>query len=259
MYKDKRILAIIPARGGSKGVPRKNIKLLAGKPLIYYTIEFAKKSKYVNRIIVSTDDENIKKVALKYGVEVIDRPKELASDTALTKEVVKHVIKQKPDFDVVVLLQPTSPLRKTETIDLAIKQFIDNYEDYDSLMPIRRFQLKTGKVFGGYYVPEKGERRSQDLEEKYYECGTIFVYKTYLIKKDNIYGKRIFPFIVKDGIEAIDIDTLEDFKIAETLIQNKASVNPMKMQTNETITIEGRKIRGNKHKSFKKVISSHSK
>lgn len=216
----QKIIALIPARGDSKGIPRKNVKLLADKPLITYTIEAAKKSRFLDRIIVSTEDSEIKEISMKCGAEVIKRPAELATDTTKTQDVVKHAFEFiKGEAEFVVLLQPTSPFRTTETIDSAIKQFIDKKEKYDSLISVKKLRLKTGTTINGQYIQNnKGEVRRQDLDDQYYECGTIFIYKADLLKQTNIYGKTIMPFIIESSIEAIDIETIEDFKIAEALM-----------------------------------------
>ena len=221
MIKNKKIIAIIPARGGSKGVPKKNIKLFHGKPLIFWTIKAAKESKYIDDIIVSTDSREIAKISERYKVKVIKRPKELAKDDSPVIDAINHslcFLEEKEDkfFPIVILLQPTSPLRKSKTIDLAIRSFFKNVEKYDSLVPIHPIEGKTGKINKGYYIPDYilGISR-QKLEKTYQECGTVFVFKTNLIKKGKMFGKRIFPFIVKDFKEAIDIDSIGDFKQAE--------------------------------------------
>src|SRR3989344_1132419 len=124
--KKKKILAIIPARGGSKGIPGKNIKLLAGKPLIAHSIEAARNSRFINRVIVSTDDEHIANAARKYGAEIIMRPKELAEDKTPMDPVLQHAVEflEKENYipEAVMLLQPTSPLRTTEHINEAIEK-----------------------------------------------------------------------------------------------------------------------------------------
>jgi len=121
----KVILAIIPARGGSKRLPKKNVRILRGKPLIFYTIDTANKSKYLDRVIVSTDDKKIAEISAKYGAEVIERPKKLARDDSPIIDAIFHVL-NKIEADIVVLLQPTSPLRTAKDIDEAINLFIDN-------------------------------------------------------------------------------------------------------------------------------------
>ena len=124
------ILGITPARGGSKGLPGKNIKTIAAKPLIAWTIDAAKKSRLLDRYIVSTEDKEIAEISRKFAAEVLERPFELATDEALTLSVLQHAIKQIP-CDIIVLLQATSPIRKPGLIDECIKEFIDN--KYDSL------------------------------------------------------------------------------------------------------------------------------
>ena len=124
------ILGITPARGGSKGIPRKNIKVLSGKPLIAWTIEAAKESKKIDRYVVSTEDEEIAEISRKCGADVIARPQELATDETTTISVIQHAIEQIP-CDVVVLLQATSPIRRPRLIDECVREFKDN--DYDSL------------------------------------------------------------------------------------------------------------------------------
>ena len=134
MYNGKTFLGIIPARGGSKGIPQKNIRVVNGKPLIQYTIEEAKNSKYLDRVIISTDDQDIEKVSVSVGGEVpFLRPKEFATDEAKTIDVLIHAVtelrKQGFSYDYLVLLQPTQPLRKSWHIDNAIKKIVDNNEE----------------------------------------------------------------------------------------------------------------------------------
>jgi CMP-N,N'-diacetyllegionaminic acid synthase len=138
IIKNKKIIAIIPARGGSKGLPGKNIKRLAGKPLIAWTIEQAKKSGWIDKLIVDTDDEKIAEIARKYGAEVpFLRPKELAQDKSSIYDVIFHALdwfkKIGLDFDSVALLEPTSPLRKDDDIDNAVRLFLKNYKRWGDL------------------------------------------------------------------------------------------------------------------------------
>ena len=158
------ILAIIPARGGSKGIPRKNIKLLAGKPLIAYSIEAAIKSEFVNRVIVSTDDDEIEQISIKYGAEVIIRPKKLAEDDSPTIDGIIHALNilEKTGYlpDIVVLLQPTSPLRTQDDVDNAIIYYLKNKDKYDSLISICEFDHSpywSLKVDNGNLKPNFGE------------------------------------------------------------------------------------------------------
>ena len=124
------ILGITPARGGSKGIPRKNIKMIAGKPLLAWTIEAAKKSKFIDKYVVSTEDKEIAKVAQRFGAEVLYRPAELATDEVSTESVLKHTVNSFK-CDTLVLLQPTSPVRRSGLIDECVKEFTDG--GYDSL------------------------------------------------------------------------------------------------------------------------------
>jgi CMP-N-acetylneuraminic acid synthetase len=223
MYKEFRIISIIPARGGSKRIPLKNIKPLLGKPLIEYTIKQAKDSKYIDDIYVSSDNESILEISRKLKVSALKRPDSLSTDFATMTDVLKHLNKalKFKAKDIIVLLQPSSPLRKTETIDAAIKEFIDNYNKFDSLVPLVPIKEKVGTLKGHRYMPLRKEIdiRSQDIKNLFAECGTVFIYKPQNMVKDNIYGKRIYPFIIHDSNDAIDIDTVEQFNTVERILQ----------------------------------------
>lgn len=223
------ILAIIPARGGSKGVPRKNIKPLAGKPLIAYSIEQAKRSKYVSRVVVSTEDEEILRVSLKWGAEVIKRPQELAKDDTPTIEVILHVLsvlKEKESYvpDVVVLLQPTSPLRTSEDIDNAIELFL-NCQECLSLVSVTEFDhppVWALKIENNYLSPmfdkEYLNMRRQELPKAYKPNGAIFIATPDTIYKyRTFYTPRTMAYIMPSE-RSIDIDTEFDFLLAEFLI-----------------------------------------
>jgi len=177
MYKNKKIIAIIPARGNSERIPKKNLKILGGKPLIVHTFEQAKSSKFIDDIYVSTEDQDIKNISLSHNIKVINRPVELAAHTSKMHPVIQHAISTLEETpDIIVLLQPTSPFRKTLTIDKAITSFLDADEEYDSLMPLIKLKLKKGKINSGDYIPVlKEDVRSQDLEHEYAECGTICI------------------------------------------------------------------------------------
>ena len=203
------ILGITPARGGSKGIPRKNIKIIAGKPLVAWTIDVAKKSKLLDRYIVSTEDKKVAEIARKYGAEIIYRPPELATDEASTASVLQHAIGQ-INCDIIVLLQPTSPIRRPGLIDECIKEFIDNR--YDS--------LATGFMCK-YAEYGKNELRRQDVRGFFYDDGNIYVMRTDFIRKGDRYGKKIGRKIVSRQ-ENIEIDDDFDFWIAEKILaENK--------------------------------------
>ncbi|MBI2108802.1 MAG: acylneuraminate cytidylyltransferase family protein [Parcubacteria group bacterium] len=219
------ILAIIPARGGSKGIPGKNIKLLAGKPLIAYSIEAAKNSRFVNRVVVSTDYKDIAEVAEKYGAEVIMRPKELAEDKTPMDPVLKHVVEFLENEegytpDAVVLLQPTSPLRTAKHLDEAIEKFLEG--DFDTIISVEvnknpRHEIREGK----YLVPSFKKIENRDKREpSYIENGAIYISKTDLIKNGKIRGERIGHHEM-DRYSSIDIDEPIDFEIVERLLGNR--------------------------------------
>lgn len=200
------ILGLIPARGGSKGIPRKNVKLIAGKPLIAWTIEAAKGSKLLDKLVVSTEDPEIADVAKKYGAEVLSRPAELSSDEADTLDVMRHAVKSIP-CDTLVLLQPTSPVRKAGLIDECIKEFIDN--NFDS--------LATGFICK-YTEYGKNDLRRQDIQGFFHDDGNVYVIKAGEIKKGNRYGKKIGSKILSRQ-ENVEIDDEFDFWLAEKILK----------------------------------------
>ncbi|WP_044736780.1 cytidylyltransferase domain-containing protein [Geobacillus kaustophilus] len=187
MYKGKTFLAIIPARGGSKGIPRKNITIINGKPLIQYTIDEAKNSKYLDRIIVSTDDKEIAEVAEKCGAEVpFLRPKELATDNAKTIDALIHAVKELEKrgskYDYVVLLQPTQPLRRSWHIDEAIQKIVEtNEESLVSVSEVKEHPIlmrtigEDGKVKNLMGISSTVRR--QDFPTFYKVNGAIYINK----------------------------------------------------------------------------------
>lgn len=202
------ILGITPARGGSRCLPRKNIKLIAGKPLLAWTIEAAEKSRMLDKYIVSTEDKEIAKASEKFGAEFIFRPPELASDEASTLSVLQHAIKHVP-CETVVLMQATSPVRSPVLIDECIREFIDN--GYDS--------LATGFICK-YVEYGRNEHRRQDIAGFFYDDGNIYVIKADLIKKGDRYGTKIGRKIISRW-ENIDIDDKFDFWLAEKILKEK--------------------------------------
>jgi CMP-N-acetylneuraminic acid synthetase len=199
------ILGITPARGGSKGIPGKNIKDISGKPLVAWTIEAAKESKMIDRYVVSTEDEEIAQIVRGNSVEVLSRPSELATEEATTISVIQHAIEQIP-CDIVVLLQVTSPIRKTGLIDECIKEFKDN--DYDS--------LATGFICD-YIEYGKNELRRQDIQGFFYDDGSVYVIKAEIIKKGDRYGKKIGRKIISRW-ENQEIDDEFDFWLVKRIL-----------------------------------------
>jgi len=234
--KNKKIIAIIPARGGSKGIPKKNIKIIAGKPLIAYTIEPALKSKYLERVIVSTDSQEITEVAKKYGVEVpFLRPKELARDDSPVIDALFHALswfeKRGECFDVVVLLEPTSPLRKDDDIDNAIKLFLKNYDKTDSLIGIGEIHSDTQHPYGvikkieaGYvkpFIKHKEPYQRQQLKKAYSVYGGIYISKVDTLKKyKTFYQKRTTPYFIERW-QNYEIDDIYDFICVEAILKER--------------------------------------
>ena len=225
------ILAIIPARGNSKGLRKKNIKKLAGKPLIYYTIKEAKKSKFITKLVVSTENLEISKIAKKYEVEVIPRPKYLARDHTPSLVVFRQVVDylHNVDFnpDVIVILQPTSPLRKVIDIDSSIKKFLKNKPK--TIVGISEFEHPPSwifKIVNGKLKPiikSPKIHRRQESFKLYSPNGAIYVFDSNdLMKKDFEYGENDLPYVMPTE-RSIDIDSKLDFKLAEFLLKQKSS------------------------------------
>lgn len=227
---NEKVLAIIPARGGSKGIPRKNIKKLNGKPLIAYTIDEAKKSKYIHRVIVSTEDKEIAEISRKFGAEVpYLRPLQLSQDDSPTIDCVIHMInwlKEKENYtpDYVCLLQCTSPLRTFENIDGAINKAISLGMDgvvsicEAEVNPYWTNVMDDDKL---KYFIEEGEKitRRQDLPKVYRINGAIYLIKTnILLDKKTFETDNITGYIMSNE-SSMDIDTEIDFKVAELLMK----------------------------------------
>ena len=235
MIDQKSVLAVIPARGGSKGLPKKNILKLADKPLISWSINVAKESKYIDKCIVSTDNKEIKNISEDYGCEVpFIRPLELASDKATTIDTVIHAIeyyrKKNIYYDYFILLEPTSPLREVHDIDDALIN-LHNKRDYaDSIVGVSKIEA-THPIFDlriddkGLISPYIGEKfrtiRRQDIEPLYFLEGTIYISKIEnLLKEKTFYHDRTLSHIVPRWKSA-EIDDLSDMLYVESLIKNK--------------------------------------
>tara|TARA_A100001011_G_C14159785_1_gene777732 strand:+ start:33 stop:728 length:696 start_codon:yes stop_codon:yes gene_type:complete len=214
-------LAIIPARSGSERLPDKNKLNLCGKPLISWTIEAAKRSKYVNKIAVSSDDSEILKIAKESSVEIISRPDELASNTATSIDVIKHSLEILDGYEYVILLQPTSPLRNYRHIDESIK-FLKQ-KNADAIIsvcetnhnPLWSNTLDRNLSMSNFIENEQSNKRSQDLEKFYRLNGAIYICKTKNLLEENTFfiKKNIFAFLM-DKKSSIDIDDKLDFEIA---------------------------------------------
>jgi CMP-N-acetylneuraminic acid synthetase/spore coat polysaccharide biosynthesis predicted glycosyltransferase SpsG len=221
-----KTLVIIPARGGSKGIPRKNIRYLNGKPLIAYSIETAKQSKYVDKIIVSTDDNEIATIAEKYGAEIILRPEHLASDEVPLDPVIYDVVEKLENqgifFDYIVTIQPTSPLLKTKTLDKVIETLVNG--DYDTVLTAVDDRHLAWTKENEVFIPKYKERKNrQYLPPEYRETGAILASKRSVITQDNRIGQRVTLYEV-DKYESVDIDSPMDWWIAEKILKRKKVV-----------------------------------
>lgn len=229
-----KILHIIPARGGSKGIPRKNIKLLNGKPLIAYSIEAALRSGVLDRIVVSTEDAEIAEVAKKFGAEVIERPKELAEDHVVLDPVIKHILEtlEKQDCvpDFISLTQPTSPLLNAETIRQCVHKAVN--QDFDSC--ITAFLPETYEWKWRSASNQSGEASAfepevpvtqrvvrQALPKIYHENGAFYITRTAMFKKTgHRWGGKLT--IIKMGeLESTQIDNEFQFRLVEQILKQK--------------------------------------
>jgi len=222
--KNKKILAIIPARGGSKRLPNKNILPLHQKPLISWTIEEAKKSKYISKIIISTDDERVKQIAEDYSIEYISRSKILSSDEATTVDVVVDVInKQVETYDYILLLQPTSPLRNVQDINNACELLnIKNASSIISMCevdhPVQWNTTINEKQCIDNFIININTKRSQELETHYRLNGAIYLIKTdeFLSQKSFFSNEKNYAYIMTKE-NSIDIDDKFDFQLANNI------------------------------------------
>lgn len=225
---NKTFLAIIPARGGSKRLPRKNLLDLCGKPLIAWSIEAALKSKYITKVIVSSDDEEILNIAKEYKADFIKRPDELASDTATTFDALKHTLENVGKYDYVVLLQPTSPLRSEKHINEAIELLEE--KSADAIISVCEMEhsplwsniLDENLDMSNFLRDEVLNKRSQDLPKYYRLNGAIYICKTekLLENKGFFIKENIFSYIMKKE-DSVDIDEEIDFIIAKEIKEMK--------------------------------------
>ncbi len=232
MISDKKILAIIPARGGSKGIPRKNIIDVAGKPLIAWTIEAAKKSKYIDRLVLSSEDDEIIRIAIQWGCEVpLKRPDFLAEDDTPGIDPVLHMLSVLPEFDYIVLLQPTSPLRRTEDIDGCIEQCITKRAN--CCVSVTE---PDKSPFWMYYINSEGVLepvvssdnevavRRQDLPVIYALNGAVYVARCeWLLTNKSFLTKETIAYPMSKE-HSIDIDSWRDLQLAKLILEESIKV-----------------------------------
>ena len=215
-----KTIVVIPARGGSKRLLKKNLKLLGGIPLIAHSILYAQANKEnIDAVFVSTDDEKIKSIALEYGAKVIDRPKEISGDFEPTVSAIKHVLETNIEsIENIITLQSTNPLRPKNLLKEALEIYKNG--NHDSLFTISRNYKKLGHIKNNKFIPFNYEigQRSQDINKLFFENGLLYISKRKLILENTIFNKNAYPFLVENNSSYIDIDTQEDFSYAEYLI-----------------------------------------
>ena len=225
-----KIVAIIPARGGSKGVKRKNIKSLAGKPLIQYAIDAARASRYKMDLVVTTDDKEIAAIAKSFNVEVLWRAQHLADDKALMPPVVKDVLNQlitkNREYDVILLLQPTSPFRNGFHIDAAMKILESGETDsvisvtaVDDAHPARMYHIEHDRLQA--FLPAHEKNNRQNLPSLYLRNGLIYALRTDLFLRELTFFIPNSTPIIVDRTTAVNIDDHFDFELAEFLMSRK--------------------------------------
>ncbi|MBQ4313222.1 MAG: N-acylneuraminate cytidylyltransferase [Clostridia bacterium] len=221
------ILAVIPARGGSKGIPRKNVRLMNGKPLICYSIENALSCKAITDVVVTTDDDEISGTALLYGAEVIERDGELAGDAVTLDPViydatVKMEERHGKAYDIVITLQPTSPLLTPDTLNRAVEDFIANDRD-TVISTVNKPHLAWSRNESGYYPLYEKRLNRQQLPPNYLETGAFFITRRLFVTPSSRMGRTISVFEVPE-IEATDIDSASDWVICENILRRKKIV-----------------------------------
>jgi CMP-N,N'-diacetyllegionaminic acid synthase len=222
---DKKFKVIIPARGGSKGVPRKNMRILNGQPLIAYPIQAAQKSKYVSAIYVSTDNQEIADTAKRYGATIIDRPAQYATDAALDIHVMRHAVEHLNDYDDIIHLRATTPMIHSHIIDEAVEYFVDNPEctglrsAHEAPETAYKSFKKSGEYWEGLFNSEyEGDYYNwprQELPKTYQPNGCIDIIRPNHFMRDMaLHGNKILAFVTPFAHE---VDTIDDFKIMEAI------------------------------------------
>jgi len=219
--KIKKTIALLPARGGSKRIPNKNIKDFDGIPLIVHSINYARlHSDIIDDIYVSTDNQEIKDIAIKNGAKVIDRPKNISGDFEPMITTIQHLLTVVDGVETIILLQPTNPLRPKALLKKAYNTFMKS--GCDSLITVSKTDKKLGKIIDDKYVPYtyKMGQRSQDIEPLYFENGLLYIILSSLVLENKILGNNNTPLVVDHPYASVDIDIEEDFNFAEYIIKN---------------------------------------
>jgi len=226
MIRGKRFLAVVPARGGSKGIPKKNIQPLAGRPLLFYTLDQAKAVPILDMTVVSTDCAEIKAVAQADGARVIDRPAELAGDQASTEVALLHALDVLDNsgeaYDYVVVLEPTSPFRTAESISGCCKMIVE--ENGTSLLSVVKVNSVVGGIENNFFrplIPDQPRRR-QDRQSIFMESSTVYVCRVDFLRNTGTLVTQDWLAYPVSKAEAVDINTPQDFKYANSLMDQRA-------------------------------------
>tara|TARA_B100001564_G_C20600769_1_gene652599 strand:- start:363 stop:1076 length:714 start_codon:yes stop_codon:yes gene_type:complete len=234
MYKDKSFIAIIPARSGSKGLPDKNIKELNSKPLIAWTIESALSCKYIDEVMVTTDSQEYASISKNYGANVpFIRPKELASDTASRREFIQHTLKyymkNGKEFDYIILLEPTSPLRTYNDLNVAIEKLVNNKSGAEAIVGVCElesthpsFLIKLQDSFLKFLDSKQQSEvlRRQDLEKFYFYEGSLYISEVNSYLEKEFYHDKTLGYVVPKW-KSLEIDELEDLVMVEAIMKHK--------------------------------------
>ena len=231
------ILTIIPARGGSKGIPRKNIRILAGKPLIAYTIEAALKSRSVKRLVVSTDDKEIAMISSEHGAEIpFLRPPVFATDTAKAIDVVQHMLAEMEKLDdceypIVVYLEPPSPFRTANDIDACVELFLEHdpgsvvsVHEANQFHPILMKKIADGQLKPIWKDEPEGVPRQLYKPTAYMRNGAVYVIRRENILKGIFYGDPIIPYVMPDE-RSVCIDSMLDWYTAEAMVRPESEAS----------------------------------
>lgn len=230
MNKSQKVLAIIPARAGSRRLKDKNMRLLDGVPLVEYSLRAALECSLINKVVLSTEDKNIASIGYQCGADVQVRPDRLAQDNIGNSQVIAYVIEQLASsgeqYDVLVLLQPTSPLRNAHDITGCLGQFLQHQDSYKSAMsvcladhhPAKMVSIKNNKLYPYIDIPAM-EAQTQLLPKVYRQNGAIYITRTADFQQTHrLYQEPCLPFVM-DAQRSIDIDTIIDLKLAELMLQ----------------------------------------
>ena len=222
----KNVLAVIPARGGSKGLKNKNIKVIKGKPLISWTIDAALKSKYIDKVIVSTDSKKIEKISKEYGASVpFLRPKDLAEDATSSIDVMLHAVEHFPEYKYIIMLQPTSPLRKCSHIDQAFELFLKSNMDScvsvtkDKKTPFWSYFMTNENSLITLFPNKEIPSRRQEIISTYHLNGAIYISSILNLKeKKSFITEKTFGYEMSEEV-SIDIDDIDEFRVASRLLK----------------------------------------